>query len=107
MPDTADLGKATWLGIYRISKFTWQLHRHYGKMFKNKKQKKHDVKHKCSNSRTPRYQKTDCECRKATKRRSEGISPQGMQLPIVTSPRTQLQGIGRGGAGTLQEDAEI
>lgn len=44
---------------------------------------------------------------KPAKRRSEGISPQGMQLPIVTNPYPRPQGIGRGGAGSLQEDAGI
>ncbi len=40
-----------------------------------------------------------CEYR----RRSEGISPQGMQLPIVTNPWPW--GIGQGWAEALQEDA--
>lgn len=72
------------------------------------KYQKHDMKHKYGNSRaTPHQKKRACESRKPTRRRSKGISPQGMQLPIVTNPYPQLWGIGQGGAGSLQEDAGI
>lgn len=47
------------------------------------------------------------ESRTATKRRSEGISPLGMRLPIVTNHYPQLWRIERGGAGSLQEDTGI
>lgn len=30
MPHKADLGKATWLGTYRISRITWQLYWRWG-----------------------------------------------------------------------------
>lgn len=43
--------------------------------------------------------------RKQTKRRLKGISPQGMQLPIVTDPYSWPEGIVRGGAASQQEDA--
>lgn len=67
-----------------------------------------NIKNKYCWSRTKPHQKTKAyECRKPTKRRSKVICPQDIQLPIVTDPYPQLQGIGRGGAGIQQGDAGI
>lgn len=90
-------GKATWPGTYRISKLIHQL---------SQKNMTENKSGKCSEAVS--HRKYGVWINEGSKEEVKGqIGPQGMQLPIVTNPYPWPQGIWRGGAESVQEDAEL